>query len=301
MGDKGTIFNIQRFSIHDGPGIRTTVFLKGCPLKCAWCANPESQSPNPQLLVRNIKCRSCGKCVSACPRGALTWSRNTGRQIHWERCNQCLHCVEACSFQSLNISGYEASIDTVLAEVEKDGVFYKNSGGGVTLSGGEPLFQKDFVVSLAKRIKEKGLHVALDTCGFVPAGHYDAILPYIDLILYDIKILDPQMHKRYSGSDNRLILDNAHHLAGLTQMWFRIPVIAGFNDSDDQIRETARIAKNIGVKKISLLPYHEGGKSKCEQIGVVYKFSEGLIPEDSWMQHLANIIQEFGVDTSIGY
>lgn len=300
-GSMGTIFNIQRFSIHDGPGIRTTIFLKGCPLKCAWCANPESQNPMPQLLVRNVKCRNCGKCASACLQGAITWSREGGRRINWGACNQCLECTKVCPFQALKAAGYEASIAEIVAEVEKDRVFYKNSGGGATLSGGEPLSQMDFTLSLAKSIKAGGIHLALDTCGLAPTGCYDEILPYIDLVLFDIKILDPQQHKRFTGSDNRAILENARHLAGNTRMWFRIPIISGFNDSEDHIRQVTALAKEMHVEKISLLPYHEGGKAKSEQIGKIYSFIEGSTPDDSHLQHLIEVIRQTGVDAAIGH
>lgn len=301
MEKTGTIFNIQRFSIHDGPGIRTTIFLKGCPLKCAWCANPESQDSMPQLLVRNVKCRNCGKCSSACKQGAITWSREEGRRINWRACNQCLECTKVCPFQSLNVAGYDASIAEIVAEVEKDRVFYKNSGGGATLSGGEPLAQMDFTISLAKSIKAAGIHLAIDTCGLVPTMHYDEILPFVDLILFDIKILDSQQHKRFTGSDNRVILENVRHLAGNTRMWFRIPIISGFNDSEDQIRQVTVLAKEMRVEKISLLPYHEGGKLKSEQIGQIYSFTEGGKPDDSHLEHLIEVIQQIGVSAAIGH
>ena len=172
----GVVFNIQRFSIHDGPGIRTTVFMKGCPLKCAWCSNPESQAALPQLMVRDIKCVACGHCAKVCPTRAITLSKNGGRQIDWDRCDQCLKCVEVCLYDALTAIGKHMSVQDILEEVEKDRIFYKNSSGGVTISGGEPLQQSDFVYELLHALKQGDLHTALDTSGCAPGEVFDRLL-----------------------------------------------------------------------------------------------------------------------------
>lgn len=300
MKDSGIIFDIQRFSVHDGPGIRTTVFFKGCPLRCAWCANPESQEMAPQLLVRDVKCQSCGKCVAVCPRDAITQDSDGARTIHWERCDQCLACIDACIYGSLNIAGKRMTVAEVAAEVERDQPFYKNSGGGVTLSGGEPLSQAEFCLNLARTLKNKGLHVALDTSGYAGTDNVAAMLPYVDLVLFDIKHLDPQQHKKYTGVDNALILENLNTIAGKAKFWLRVPLIAGINDSAEHIRQVAELAKNMSADKVSLLPYHEGGKSKNKQIGKRYTLHGQRTPDKAHVEELKTTIIESGVDTTIG-
>ncbi|MBM3173293.1 MAG: glycyl-radical enzyme activating protein [Chloroflexi bacterium] len=301
MKDSGIIFNIQRFSVHDGPGIRTTVFFKGCPLRCAWCANPESQAMEPQLIVRDVKCQSCGKCVAACPRKAITQGSNGARIIHWEHCDQCLACVDACIYGALNIAGKRMAVAEVAAEAERDKPFYKNSGGGVTLSGGEPLSQPEFCLTLASTLKDRGLHVALDTSGYMGTDNLVAILPYVDLVLFDIKHLDPQQHKKYTGVDNALMLENLNAVAGRTKIWLRVPLIAGINDSQEHTRQVAELAKKVRADKVSLLPYHEGGKSKSHQVGKRYALRGQRIPDKARVEEPQASIINSGVDAAIGH
>ena len=298
---KGTIFNIQRFSIHDGPGIRTTVFMKGCPLKCQWCSNPESQERRPQLIVRDIKCSRCGACVDACPEKVISLTPELGRRIDWDKCTQCLACGPECLFVSLGIVGKVMAVEDVLSEIESDRVFYKNSGGGVTVSGGEAMAQHEFVRELLKACHEAGLHTALDTSGFAPLEHFERLLPYVDLVMIDIKKLDPAMHREFTGVDNELILSNARSIAPRVKTWFRLPLIAGFNDSPDEIKALAEIAKEVGVEKISLLPYHEGGKSKAAQLGKRYLMDNAKAPDDAFVRRLIHISSQVGVPASIGH
>jgi len=297
---KGIAFNIQRFSIHDGPGIRTTVFMKGCPLKCGWCSNPESQELLPQLMVRDIKCTACGQCVETCPINAVTLTKERGRQIDWDSCNQCFECVAKCLYGSLEVIGKYMGIEEIVNEVEKDRIFYKNSGGGVTISGGEPIHQHRFVLKLLKALKEEGFHTALDTSGYASEEIFDEILQYVDLLLFDIKQLNSEKHRQYTGVDNDLIFTNARNLAKKVRTWFRIPLIEGFNDSPEDMKRVAQMAKGLGVEKISLLPYHEGGQSKSHQIGQSYSLPWAKAPDEAHIERLREIALDIGVATSVG-
>ncbi|MBW1819944.1 MAG: glycyl-radical enzyme activating protein [Deltaproteobacteria bacterium] len=298
---KGLVFNIQRFSIHDGPGIRTTVFMKGCPLNCLWCSNPESQRFTPDLIVRDINCKGCGACVEVCPLGAVTLTAKKGRKIDWERCDQCLLCVDACIYGSLNACGAHMDVDEVLDEVLRDDAFYRNSGGGITVSGGEALSQPDFVRRLLKISRQKGLHTTLDTTGSVAWEDMERVLPYVDLILWDIKHLDTHVHKQATGVGNELILENIDRAAGLgKRIWLRMPLIAGFNDDPEHIAEITALAIKVGAEKISLLPYHEGGVSKSEQLGRPYPFPQGKTPSDEHIAYLKEIIEGEGIKVSVG-
>jgi pyruvate formate lyase activating enzyme len=298
--ERGVFFNIQRFSLHDGPGIRTTVFMKGCPLRCLWCSNPESQDISPNLIVRDIQCKGCGACKEICPQGAITLNHNGVREIDWHICDQCLLCVDACLYGSLNVSGKNLGIHEVLSEVMRDEAFYKNSGGGVTISGGEPLLQIDFLMKLLETFKDRGLHTAVDTSGHVPWAHFERIIPYVDLILFDIKHLDPKEHLRTTGVDNRLILENLEKLKGSKSIWLRLPLISNFNDSKAHIRRVAVLGKRVGAEKVSLLPYHEGGKTKCEQMGKTYPFSGVDKPSDEHVEELRKILEAEDLRVNVG-
>ncbi len=298
---KGIIFDIQKFSVHDGPGIRTTVFLKGCPLRCSWCANPESQDYSFTLMVREVNCKSCGACVKVCPQSAIFFTDAGVRKIDWNKCDSCLVCVESCIYHSLNRCGWHVSVEEVLEEVIQDKPFYENSGGGVTISGGEPLSQPIFLLDLLTECNKNGLHTAIETTGHAPWMVIEKILPHVDLILFDIKHMDPEKHQDTTGVKNNLILENLKKIAKIhDNIWLRVPLISGFNDSEDHIRKVATLGKEIGAKKISLLPYHEGGKNKCEQIGKSYLFSSNVAPDENKIARLKTIIKEIGLEVSIG-
>lgn len=299
-GEKGLIFNIQRFSIHDGPGIRTTVFMKGCPLRCLWCSNPEAMDSYPNLMVRDINCKACGACGEVCPTGAITFSRQEGRKIVWEKCDQCLKCVEACIYDALNVCGCLMTPEEVLDEVLKDEAFYRNSGGGLTVSGGEAMAQAEFAACLFQAAKQAGLHTALDTTGYAPWKQIEPMLPLVDLILWDIKHLDAGEHKRTTGASNALILANLKKASKTTDIWLRMPLIAGFNASEEHVKKLVDLGKRIDAQKISLLPYHEGGKSKCRQLGRAYPLPEAAAPAAEDIQHLKESIERQGIKATIG-
>lgn len=253
---KGMIFDIQRNSFVDGPGIRTTVFFKGCNLRCAWCHNPESQTMHPQLMVYADRCQGCGRCKAVCPHGL-------------ESCVLCGKCVAACSHGARAICGREYTAEEVLAEVKKDMLFYKTSGGGVTFSGGECMLQMDFLEELLKKCKENGIHTAVDTAGNVPFSQFERILPDTDLFLYDIKLMDSQKHAQYTGQGNGQILENLKKLLMRgANVWVRIPVIAGVNDSAEEMQTVKAFLEGCGKpEKIELLPCHAMGEYKYRAIG----------------------------------
>ena len=295
--DKGLIFNIQRYSLHDGPGIRTTVFMKGCPLNCRWCSNPESIKPYLQIMINDLKCIRCGKCVEVCLPGAITVDGK--RKINRSKCNLCLKCTEDCPTGSIRLVGQSVTVDEVMSEVKKDKMFYQNSGGGVTISGGEPLFQWKFVYSLLKECKREELHTALDTSGYADWEVLENILRYVNLVLYDIKHMDSPSHKWGTGRENSLILENARLTAQRVRTWLRVPLIPGYNDSEAHIRDLAHFAKEIGVEKISILPYHEWGKSKYKQLGRRYIQKVEPLNEE-YLLTLQKIIENNGVTVTIG-
>ncbi len=264
----GTVFDIKRFAIHDGPGIRTTVFFKSCPLSCFWCHNPESQSPEPELLVDQDRCRQCSTCVDACPVGAICFEGGsviTDREV----CTGCGTCVTACPCGARTIAGEEQSIERLLRVIESDVVFYDESGGGVTLSGGEPLYQPEAALALLSACKERRIHTAIDTCGYVAESILRAAAAVADLFLYDIKLMDDVRHRAATGVSNVPILKNARLLDSLgSRIWVRIPLIPGINDDEANLAATAQFVASLSrVEAVQVLPYHRGGERKRQRLG----------------------------------
>lgn len=296
----GIIFDIQRFCIHDGPGIRTTVFMKGCPLRCRWCSNPESQRAEPQILARDVKCTACGACIESCPYSAISITHDQKRCIAWELCDQCLACVETCQYGALVQVGKSMEIEAIVDTVASDRVFYANSGGGVTISGGEPVQQYNFVTSLLQACKYKGFHTALETCGHGPEKAYRAMLEHLDIVLFDIKHLDSKIHRMYTGVDNQLILANFEFAAIRKRTWLRVPLIAGFNDTEDHMEKIFCLAEKFRVERVSLLPYHEGGLAKALQIGGRYEMEDARRPDDIHIERLVQMGSEKGLQVMVG-
>lgn len=270
-GLKGIIFDIQRYSIHDGPGIRTTVFLKGCPLSCFWCQNPESQALEPVILFDRSRCTSCGQCITACPSGANSLT-DEGIKIARGKCTGCGKCLEVCPNEARKLAGRYVTVAEVMEEVLRDRKFYERSGGGVTLSGGEPTLQSEFALHILKKCQEAGLHTAMETCGYVPWQTLEKLLEFTDLVLYDIKCLDTKKHNKATGKPNDLIIANAKKIARSKEMRVRVPLIPGFNDSEEEVSELVRfVKKELGPLKIDLLSYNKLGQDKygrLERVGV---------------------------------
>jgi pyruvate formate lyase activating enzyme len=299
----GVVFNIQRFSIHDGPGIRSTVFLKGCPLHCPWCQNPESIRLLPEIIMRDIKCIRCVKCADNCPRRAISVG-DSGRTIEWEKCNYCLKCAEVCPSKSIVTSGEQKSVDEVIQEVMKDSSYYRRSGGGMTISGGEPLAQWQFTLALLQNARQKGLHTAIDTTGYANWEVLDEVLNYTSLALYDVKHMDSAKHRAATGVPNEGILENLEKAVkkpGL-KVWIRRPVILDFNDSEDEMEELCRFVVSLGpaVEKISLLPFHKFSESKYHAIGKVYSYKEVPLLSEERIEELRRLAESHGLKVDVG-
>ena len=288
----GIVTDIQRFSIHDGPGIRTTVFLKGCNLHCFWCQNPETIAAHPQLMIFFDRCIGCGECFKRCPNGAIE-ATPQGRVYHRDKCKLCGTCVEYCYAEATVMEGRIVSVEEVIEEVKKDMPFYENSGGGMTLSGGEPTMQAEFCLAILRESKKAGMHTALDTSGYVKWETFKEILKYVDLVLYDIKHLDPQKHKEYTGVSNELILSNLKKLDELgIPIEIRMPLIPGLNDSEDNLSAASEFLSQLkNVKRVKLLPYHRLGEGKYERLDMKYELKDLDSPNKDRMEQLTGFMQ----------
>jgi len=277
---KGRIFDIKRYSIHDGPGIRTTVFFKGCPLSCQWCHNPEGIAPGPELMHWPSRCARCYACVAACPPRAIAKDGNGAIVVDKSKCDLCGKCAEACLYDAMQVVGSETTVEDLVGEIEKDRVFYEQSGGGVTISGGDPLAQSAFLEALLEALRARGIRTAVDISGFSANGALDRVAARADLILFDLKIMDEVRHRELTGVSNRPILENLKRLAAAgTEVWVRIPLLAGTNDGDANIAETIAFLKPLGkVRTVGLLPYHSAGLEKARRIGQEARFKKFAAP-----------------------
>ena len=262
---EGLLFDVQRFSLHDGPGIRTTVFFKGCPLRCRWCQNPESLRPAPEMAFYRERCEDCFRCEAVCPEQAII--RRPGARIDFSRCSACGACAAVCRQRAIVTIGYAWPVDRLVAELVRDRDFYEDSGGGVTLSGGEPMGQHVHLACLLPRLKAKGLHVALETCGVFAWKRIEPLLPHLDLIYFDLKHMAPDSHKTLTGMDNTLILQNFKRLAPrFAHLRARMPLVPGMNDDEANLRATARFLRENRHERIHGLPYHNLGEAKLARL-----------------------------------
>ncbi|MEL7563741.1 MAG: glycyl-radical enzyme activating protein [Dehalobacterium sp.] len=297
---KALIFNIQRYSTEDGPGVRTTVFFQGCPLRCLWCSNPESKQHKPQLLYFNNTCTQCYACLKVCPTGASQKKDDGTVWVDRNICNNCGACVEVCPSNARSIAGKWMTVDEVFKIIDKDSMYYMNSDGGVTLGGGECTSQPEFVLELLDRCYQRGIHTCLDTCGYTPWGVLEKILQKVDLVLFDIKHLDPVKHKELTGVDNQLILDNAAKIKQMgKKIVIRLPLIPRYNDDEINIKATGRFMKLWGLDRIDILPYHRLGVNKYHALGEEYVLADLPSLEKDHVNRKVKILESFGLKVNV--
>jgi pyruvate formate lyase activating enzyme len=307
--ESGLVLNIQRYSIHDGPGIRTTVFLKGCPLVCWWCHNPESQCAGPEVIVVETRCIRCGLCRKVCPAEQLpaiadaeSPQAGDGVRAAPVACTLCGACVEACPAGAIQMAGRKMTVAEVLSEVRRDRIFYDDSGGGLTISGGEPLMQPGFVTALLRACRDDGISTAVDTSGCGSREHLLEMAALTDLFLYDLKLADPARHAVYMGVSNDGILGNLRALGEVHgNIWVRIPLVPGINDSAEDLDAAGEIIRQIkGVQQVNLLAYHETAVHKFQRLGRPYRAGRISAPTTRQMDIAAERIRKFGLNVKTG-
>lgn len=297
----GYVFDIKKYAIHDGPGIRTTVFFKGCPLQCRWCHNPESWRISPELGFRRTRCLRCGRCVEVCKEQAITLTENTVA-TDADKCRMCGECVNVCLHGAREIIGHKMTVLQVMHEIEKDVIFYEESGGGVTFSGGEPLMQPEFLLALLSRCRAQDIHTAVDTTCFAEPEIIRKVAEHTDLFLCDIKHMDRAAHKRFTGVDNNRILYNIKDLSKISKnIVIRIPVVPGFNDDPANIEMTADFAVSLGcVVQIGILPYNPGGMEKSARLATELDLMQADVPSDEKMEEIAETFRNYGFEVKMG-
>ena len=298
---EGIVFNVQRFSIQDGPGIRTTVFLKGCPLHCTWCSNPESQNFRPEIVHRDSLCTKCGLCIGVCPEKAIS-IQDKGISIDRKICTNCGDCLSVCIPGALKLLGQTMSAGEVFRKIKKDADFYWDSGGGVTASGGEPLAQPDFVAALFKLCQDNGIDTCIETSGYASAEALEKVLPYTSLVLYDVKLGEVKSHRKWTGVSNEEILLNlGRTIASGVPVTVRVPLIPCINDTDQELKKIARIAADSQKKpgKVELLPYHRFGMGKYQQLDREYKLTDLTTQKAPEIQKMKELFESFGLECEV--
>jgi pyruvate formate lyase activating enzyme len=292
---RGMVFDIQRFSVHNGPGIRTTVFLKGCPLRCPWCQNPESQSKEPELFFTEALCKLCGECVKACPNGVHMILKGK-RIIRRNLCSKLGRCVEACPTGALEFKGRLMTVGETLAEVLRDSDYYDRSGGGITLSGGEPLFQPGFAIEILKACKELRLHTAIETSGHARPSTFDKVTDFVDLVMYDLKHMDPRAHKALTGVSNDLIFANLRKVVAKgVSLLVRLPLIPGFNDTQENLLQIAGLLRSLGIYDVEILPYHNYFFTKYKALGIDHSRKAYQVPSAEKLRAAETVLKESGI------
>lgn len=296
------VTNIQGYSIHDGPGIRTVVFLKGCGLECQWCSNPECISPHPEIGLIKKLCTKCGKCADVCPNGALDYQAGKLPYIDRARCNGCGECSTVCSYKALVLYGKAMTAEEIFDVVNRDKMFYDTSGGGITVSGGEALLQPDLVCELFEKCRQAGINTCIETSGYAPEAALKQVLPYTDFILYDLKLMNSEKHLQFTGRPNELILSNAKiAVQSGVAMLFRMPLIPGINDSEPNIKETADFLNSLGNNTLhaELMPYHRLGKGKYESLDKKYPLYDIISPEPEHLESTKKTFASRGITCTI--
>ncbi len=303
MNPEGIIFDIQRFSLHDGPGIRTTVFMKGCPLQCVWCSNPESQSVCPEIAYFKKKCTLCKRCLAVCSEHALQFNHSQDLQVDRDRCNLCGKCVSHCPAGSIKLIGNTWTVSEVVDLIKRDAVFYRRSGGGITISGGEPLYQAHFVRELLKTCKELYFHTTVQTSGYAEWDNIKMIRPFADLFLFDLKAIDSVQHQLFTGRDNAMIKENFDRLlrTGNKDLVAQIPIIPGYNDSKHSIQQFVDflLERKSLPKGVNIIPYHRLGAAKYVSLGREYNLHEVEPANSNYIESIRNHFRSHGLNVLI--
>lgn len=300
---KGLVSKIERFSIHDGDGIRTLVVMKGCPLTCRWCSSPYTQADLPEILYVESQCQGCGQCVEICPKNIITLSQHTGKAAtDRSQCVGCGNCVESCIHNARELSGLWFTAPRLLQAVEKDAAFYRRSGGGVTVGGGEPTRQTEFVAEFLLLCRMNGIHTVMETCALSSWEKLSPLLDLLDLVYIDLKHMDANHHKEWTGASNKKILENIKQTAQTHELILRIPVIPGFNDDEANIAQSAKFAKTLGnnLLRLELLPYHQFGIHQYTELERPYSIETAEPLTEEKMAHLLDIARAFGITVEIG-